>query len=150
MTHLHVKYWARLIPWHNWVFAGYYLFFGFMGLNALLFPPVSIDGASGPWITAAWGASSVACAAIGIYGALRPNFRFEVAAAWFGIIAVFAYASTVQIIILVQQQPTRAGQFWAIAAHVWPFILRLMYVRLRTKQIEADRLEDRRTGLGEI
>jgi hypothetical protein len=142
MSRLHIKYWARMIPYHNWIFAGYYLFFGLMGVNALVFPPLSIDGAAGPFVTAAWGVASLACAIIGIHGALRPNFRSEITACWSGIVAIFAYASTVQLIILVQNQPSRAAQFWVISSHAWMFVLRLVFIRVRAKAALAERIAD--------
>lgn len=146
MSRLHVKYWARMLPWHNWIFAGYYGFFGLMGMNALIFPPSSIDGAAGPTVTAAWGVASLACALVGIYGALRPNFRAEVVACWAGIMAVFAYASTVQLIIIIQGQPTRAAQFWVISSHVWMFALRLVFIRVRARTAMAERLASLQDG----
>lgn len=143
---LKLKYWSRRIPYHNWIFAGYYMFFGLMGFNALRYPPVSIDGASGPFVTMAWGIASLACAAIGLYGALRPNFRAEITANWAGAVAVFAYASTVQLIIITQGQPSRAGQFWAISAHVWIFALRIVYLRSRAKALVAERAAELKNG----
>lgn len=138
------RLWARRIPWHNWIFAGYYLFFGCMGLCALLWTPSSIAGAAGPWVTLSWAVASLVVAAVGVLGALRPNFRWEVWAGYAGIIAVFLYASTVQLIILLDQQPTRSPQFWAIAAHVWMFALRLVYIHLEVRKktitaVEASR-----------
>lgn len=129
-----VRVWARRIPWHNWIFAGYYLFFGLMGVCALIWTPTSIQGAAGPWVTVSWAVASLLVAAVGIVGALRPNFRWEVCAGYAGILAVFLYASTVQLIILLEWQPTRSPQFWAIAAHVWMFALRLVYIHLEVRK----------------
>lgn len=134
MTRSVVRQWARRIPWHNWIFGGYYLFFGFMGLCALLWTPTSIQGAAGPWVTLSWAVASLTVAGVGVTGALRPNFRWEVWANYAGIIAVFLYASTVQLIILLEGQFTRSPQFWAIAAHVWIFALRLVYIHLEVRK----------------
>jgi uncharacterized membrane protein len=137
-----VRAWARRIPWHNYFFGGYYLFFGFMGLCAAVWTPSSIEGAAGAIVTTVWSIAAILVAVVGLLGALKPNYRWEVYANYAGILAVFAYASTVQLIVLTQDQPTRSAQFWAIAAHAWIFALRLVFihrqVRQRVAQIEAE------------
>lgn len=134
MARKRVRYWARTIPWHNWIFAGYYAFFGFAGANVLAFPPNNISQAAGPTITIAWGVSSIVCAVIGLFGALRPNFRSEIIACWMGIFAIVCYASTTQVIILSTGDFGRAGPFWVTISHVWIFVLRLVFIRINEKR----------------
>jgi len=127
---------ARKIWWHSWFFAVYYLFFGLMGVGALVFTPQSIDGAAGPYVTAGWAVASLLVATMGIYGALRPRFRLEVWGNWSGIVATFAYASTVLIILVGQEQAGRTAQFFNISAHAVIFALRLVFLDIEKKKTE--------------
>jgi len=131
--------WARRIPWHNWIFAGYYLFFGLQGLAALVHTPSSIEGVAGTLVTLLWGVAALGAGVIGVFGALRPNFRAEIAACWFGIVGTFAYSSTIWFIVVFEDAPTRQAQGWAIAAHMFPLLLRLVYIYRETHK-ETERL----------
>lgn len=129
--------WRRRIPWHNWFFAGYYLFFGLSGWGALSYTPSSIEGAAGTGLTYAWATASVLVGVLGIWGALKPNFRFENWACYFGIASTFIYSSTL-IIIILGNQPTRSAQAFAIMRAIFPLMMRIVYNHLREQQVAAE------------
>lgn len=141
-------------PWHNWLFAAYYLFFGLSGISAIFFTPTSIEGVAGPALTYTWGGAGVLVGIVGIAGALglpffprhskrsRPNFRWETFACWLGILSTFIYSSTIVLIIFQTDGVTRSAQAFAVARAVFPLALRIIYFHLREKQErELRRLE---------
>lgn len=85
------------------------------GVAALLWPPSTIAGELGPWLTVVWGVLLLGGGGVAAYGAAADKLRVEWPACWFIAAGIAIYAATAWALAVVGS-PGRLPQALVLTA----------------------------------